>query len=391
MATIKYDNVEKTYPDGTKAIPGISLEVRDGEFMVFVGPSGCGKSTVLRLTAGLEDITGGSLFIGDRVVNSLAPQQRDIAMVFQDYALYPHMTVRDNIGFALRMMGRPKSEIRQRVEAAAGRLSLTALLDRKPRNLSGGQRQRVAMGRAIVREPQAFLMDEPLSNLDAKLRVQMRAEISSLQRQLGVTTVYVTHDQVEAMTMGDRVAVMKSGLLQQVAPPEELYERPVNIFVAGFIGSPKMNLFESVLRRDRDGGTFVTFGAQELAIPKEVLRERPSLGQRKDGPIKVGIRPDGFILTPNGSSDQSIEVTTEVVESLGNERMVHFIAQVRKASDADTRDQRTDLEEIAPDAGTSMFIARVPPYPRVHERETIRLGVNTKGLYFFDEEGNSLF
>ncbi len=220
MATIKYDNVEKTYPDGTKAIPGISLDVRDGEFMVFVGPSGCGKSTVLRLTAGLEDITGGSLFIGDRVVNSLPPQQRDIAMVFQDYALYPHMTVRDNIGFALRMMGRPKSEIHQRVEAAASRLSLTALLDRKPRNLSGGQRQRVAMGRAIVREPQAFLMDEPLSNLDAKLRVQMRAEISSLQRQLGVTTVYVTHDQVEAMTMGDRVAVMKSGLLQQVAPPD---------------------------------------------------------------------------------------------------------------------------------------------------------------------------
>src|SRR6266481_5862151 len=211
MATIKYDNVEKTYPDGTKAIPGISLEVRDGEFMVFVGPSGCGKSTVLRLTAGLEDITGGLLFIGDRVVNSLPPQQRDIAMVFQDYALYPHMTVRDNIGFALRMMGRPKSEIRERVEAAASRLSLTALLDRKPRNLSGGQRQRVAMGRAIVREPQAFLMDEPLSNLDAKLRVQMRAELVKLHRTLGVTTIYVTHDQTEAMTLGQRVAVLNQG------------------------------------------------------------------------------------------------------------------------------------------------------------------------------------
>jgi multiple sugar transport system ATP-binding protein len=390
MATIKYDGVEKTYPDGTKAIPGISLEVRDREFMVFVGPSGCGKTTVLRMTAGLEDITGGRLYIGDRVVNSLPPQKRDIAMVFQDYALYPHMTVRDNIGFALRMMGRPKSEIRQRVDAAAARLSLTALLDRKPRNLSGGQRQRVAMGRAIVREPQAFLMDEPLSNLDAKLRVQMRAEISSLQRQLGVTTVYVTHDQVEAMTMGDRVAVMKSGLLQQVAPPEELYERPVNIFVAGFIGSPKMNLFESVLRRRSGGGAYVTFGQQELAIPDDVLRERPALRERNEGPIKVGIRPDGFFLSPNGPSDQSLQVTTEVVESLGNERMVHFIAPVRKASDADARDQRTELEEITPDGGTSMFIARIPPYPKVREREAVRFGVNTKGLYFFDEEGNSL-
>ncbi len=292
MATIKYDGVEKTYPDGTRAIPGISLEVRDREFMVFVGPSGCGKTTVLRMTAGLEDITGGRLYIGDRVVNSLPPQKRDIAMVFQDYALYPHMTVRDNIGFALRMMGRPKSEIRQRVEAAAARLSLTALLDRKPRNLSGGQRQRVAMGRAIVREPQAFLMDEPLSNLDAKLRVQMRAEISSLQRQLGVTTVYVTHDQVEAMTMGDRVAVMKSGLLQQVAPPEELYERPVNIFVAGFIGSPKMNLFESVLRRRPGGGAYVTFGQQELAIPDDVQSKwvsgpMDSFSVPTDRPIKA--------------------------------------------------------------------------------------------------------
>src|SRR5258708_17362965 len=219
MATIKYDNVEKTYPDGTKAIPGISLEVRDREFMVFVGPSGCGKTTVLRMTAGLEDITGGRLYIGDRVVNSLPPQKRDIAMVFQDYALYPHMTVRDNIGFALRLMGRPKSEIRQRVEAAGARLSLNALLDRNPRNLSGGQRQRVAMGRAIVREPQAFLMDEPLSNLDAKLRVSMRASLSQLHERLGVTTVYVTHDQVEAMPLGQRVGVLREGKLHQAAPP----------------------------------------------------------------------------------------------------------------------------------------------------------------------------
>src|SRR6266568_8442556 len=390
MAQIILDHVEKAYPGGVKAVDELSLNIADGEFMVLVGPSGCGKSTALRSLAGLAEITAGTITIGDRVVNDLPPKDRDIAMVFQNYALYPHMSVEQNLAFGLQLRKTPKDEIKRRVDEAAKMLGLEPYLKRKPAALSGGQRQRVAMGRAIVREPQAFLMDEPLSNLDAKLRVQMRAEISSIQRQLGVTTVYVTHDQVEAMTMGDRVAVMKSGLLQQVAPPEELYERPVNIFVAGFIGSPKMNLFESVLRRDRDGGTFVTFGAQELAIPDDVLGERPALRERNEGPIKVGIRPDGFFLSPNGPSDQSLQVTTEVVESLGNERMVHFIAPVRKASDADARDQRTELEEITPDGGTSMFIARVPPYPKVRERETVRLGVNTKGLYFFDEEGNSL-
>jgi multiple sugar transport system ATP-binding protein len=391
MATITYDAVEKTYPDGTKAIPGFSLEVKDGEFMVFVGPSGCGKSTALRMTAGLEEITGGRLYIGDRVVNGLPPQQRDIAMVFQDYALYPHMTVRDNMGFALRMMRLPKVEIRKRVEAAAELLSLTALLERKPRNLSGGQRQRVAMGRAIVRQPQVFLMDEPLSNLDAMLRVQMRAEISLLQHQLGVTTIYVTHDQVEAMTMGDRVAVMKAGVLQQSAPPEDLYERPVNIFVAGFIGSPKMNLFASVLRRHPGGQASIKFGSQDLLIPDEVIRARPSIRDRMEGPVIVGVRPEGFFLSPDGPPDQTVQVKADVVESLGNERMVYFSAPVRKATDTDTRDQRTEIEGITTDADTSILIARVAPYPRVEHGQTLRLGVNTRMLYFFDEEGNSLF
>src|SRR6478609_206397 len=268
MASITYQKMKKVYDDGTEAIPGMDLEVRDGEFMVFVGPSGCGKSTALRMTAGLEDISGGRLLIGDQVVNNKSPQERDIAMVFQDYALYPHMTVGQNMGFALKMMRIPKDEIRKRVQQAADRLSLTALLDRKPKNLSGGQRQRVAMGRAIVRQPQAFLMDEPLSNLDAKLRLQMRAEIDALQHQLGVTTLYVTHDQTEAMTMGDRVAVMKNGRLMQCASPQELYDDPANVFVAGFIGSPKMNLFTSTLVHDPDGSARLSFGAgHDLTIP----------------------------------------------------------------------------------------------------------------------------
>src|SRR6478735_2547472 len=268
MATITYQKMRKVYDDGTEAIPGMDLEVKDGEFMVFVGPSGCGKSTALRMTAGLEDISGGRLLIGDQVVNGKSPQERDIAMVFQDYALYPHMTVGQNMGFALKMMRIPKDEIRRRVGEAAERLSLTALLDRKPKNLSGGQRQRVAMGRAIVRQPQAFLMDEPLSNLDAKLRVQMREEIARLQHDLGVTTIYVTHDQVEAMTRGDRVAVMRKGELQQVADPQELYDRPVNLFVGGFIGSPAMNMIEATLERV-NGGLSAKVGSQSITLDGE--------------------------------------------------------------------------------------------------------------------------
>ncbi|WP_017616637.1 ABC transporter ATP-binding protein, partial [Nocardiopsis gilva] len=250
MARVQLAGVGKTYPDGTSAVSGLDLDIGEGEFLVLVGPSGCGKSTALRMIAGLEEITAGTLSIGDRVVNRTPARDRDVAMVFQSYALYPHLSVRDNIGFGLQLRKLPKAEIKERVEEAAATLGLTEHLDRRPRNLSGGQRQRVAMGRAIVRSPKAFLMDEPLSNLDAKLRVQMRAEISRIQRNLGVTTIYVTHDQVEAMTLGDRVAVLKKGVLQQVAPPQELYERPANIFVAGFIGSPAMNLLQARLETD---------------------------------------------------------------------------------------------------------------------------------------------
>lgn len=275
-ATVTLDNVSKVYPNGFQAIQDLSIDIVDGEFLVLVGPSGCGKSTALRMIAGLEEISGGELRIGDRVVNDVEPKDRDIVMVFQNYALYPHMTVEENIGFALKLAKVSKEEIAQRVARAAEILELTSYLDRKSGQLSGGQRQRVAMGRAIVREPAAFLMDEPLSNLDAKLRVQMRAEIAALQRSLGVTTFYVTHDQVEAMTMGDRVAVIKDGVLQQVDTPQNLYDAPVNVFVAAFIGSPSMNLFAATLSVDGDSAV-LTLGSQQLTLSDEVLKSQPAL------------------------------------------------------------------------------------------------------------------
>jgi multiple sugar transport system ATP-binding protein len=386
MASITFDRIKKVYPDGTEAIPSFSLEIQDGEFMVIVGPSGCGKSTALRM------ISGGRLYVGDELVNGKSPERRDIAMVFQDYALYPHMTVRDNIGFALRMMKVPKDEIRKRVDDVAERLSLTALLERKPKNLSGGQRQRVAMGRAIVRKPKAFLMDEPLSNLDAKLRVQMRAEIAALQRQLGVTTLYVTHDQVEAMTMGDRVAVMKGGRLQQCAPPQELYEQPANLFVAGFIGSPKMNLFKSVLRKVEGGGIELSFGQQWLQLDAAAVAARPALAALSGGPIRVGLRPEGFSIVSDGDSAHSIDVRADVVEMLGPETLVHFIAPVESAAGSDGRDQAKEDEEesILAGEGTSVMCARLVPPVKVPEGATIRLKVDTEALYFFDAEGEAL-
>ncbi|MFN8124075.1 MAG: sn-glycerol-3-phosphate ABC transporter ATP-binding protein UgpC [Thermoleophilia bacterium] len=392
MASITYDRVRKVYADGTEAIPGLDLQVEDGEFMVFVGPSGCGKSTALRMTAGLEDISGGRLLIGDDVVNRKSPQERDIAMVFQDYALYPHMTVRDNLGFALKMMKLPKDEIARRVDKAAERLSLSALLDRRPKNLSGGQRQRVAMGRAIVREPQAFLMDEPLSNLDAKLRVQMRGEISALQRQLGVTTLYVTHDQVEAMTMGSRVAVMKNGRLQQVAAPQELYDEPANVFVAGFIGSPKMNLFHSTLRQGENGGLAFTFGDRSIAIPADVVSRRPGLAPHVGKPITVGIRPEGFVRAEE-AGPETLEVTAEVVEMLGSETLVFFVAPVEQASDADVRDraQASDEEEsILAEEGKSVMCARLVPPVRLDPGTGIRLRIDPTRLYLFDADGDAI-
>jgi multiple sugar transport system ATP-binding protein len=388
VATITYGSVGKVYPDGTEAVAELELEIADGELMVLVGPSGCGKSTVLRMTAGLEEITSGRLLIGDEVINAKPPQERDVAMVFQDYALYPHMTVRQNMGFALRMMKLPRAEIRRRVEQAAERLSLTALLDRRPKHLSGGQRQRVAMGRAIVREPRAFLMDEPLSNLDAKLRVQMRAEISALQKQLGTTTVYVTHDQVEAMTMGDRVAVLNNGRLQQCAPPQELYDDPVNVFVAGFIGSPKMNLFKSHLRRD-GGSISLRFGPQELRLPPEQVSAWPALRDYPEGAITVGIRPEGLRVSPEADGALSLDVTADVVEMLGPETLIYFVAPVEPASDADVR-EREEEESILARHGTSVMCARLVPPVRLREGSGIHLSIDTKQLYLFEDKGDAL-
>src|SRR4051794_33547052 len=290
MAGVTFEGVGKVYPDGTRAVSDVDLEIEDGEFVVLVGPSGCGKTTALRMVAGLEDISEGVLRIGDRVVNHMPPRDRDIAMVFQSYALYPHLTVYDNIAFGLKLRKEKKSEIEKRVREAAGILGLEPFLKRKPRALSGGQRQRVAMGRAIVRRPQAFLMDEPLSNLDAKLRVQTRAEIARLQNDLGTTTIYVTHDQVEAMTMGDRVAVMRKGELQQVAPPQELYDRPVNLFVGGFIGSPAMNMVEATLAKS-NGGYAVETGGQRIVLDQELISARSGLRAYEGKPIVLGIRP----------------------------------------------------------------------------------------------------
>ncbi|GAA3835027.1 ABC transporter ATP-binding protein [Streptomyces phyllanthi] len=317
MATVSFDKATRIYPGTEKpAVDALDIHIEDGEFLVLVGPSGCGKSTSLRMLAGLEDVNAGAIRIGDRDVTHLPPKDRDIAMVFQNYALYPHMTVADNMGFALKIAGVPKAEIRQKVEDAAKILDLTEYLARKPKALSGGQRQRVAMGRAIVREPQVFLMDEPLSNLDAKLRVSTRTQIASLQRRLGITTVYVTHDQVEAMTMGDRVAVLKDGLLQQVDTPRNMYDRPANLFVAGFIGSPAMNLVEVPIT---DGG--VKFGNSVVPVDRDALSAAP------DKTVTVGVRPEHFDVA-GPDSDQGLAVTVNVVEELGADAYVYGTAKV---------------------------------------------------------------
>src|SRR6476660_9247284 len=326
MAEIAYDSVAKIYPDGTQAVHDLDLEIADGELMVLVGPSGCGKTTALRMLAGLEEISDGEIRIGDVIVNDLTPKERDIAMVFQSYALYPHMSVYDNLAFGLKLHKVPKAEIKERVQRAAKILQIEDFLKRKPRALSGGQRQRVAMGRAIVRAPPAYLMDEPLSNLDAKLRVQTRAEIHQLQRRLGVTTIYVTHDQVEAMTMGDRVAVMRGGHLQQVDTPQVLYDQPVNEFVAGFIGSPSINLVEAVLERD-DGSFVVTFGDHRLAVDELAARNRSGLAEYVGRPLILGIRPEDIedaSLQPDAPADRRIKTVAILTEPLGAEVLMHF-------------------------------------------------------------------
>jgi multiple sugar transport system ATP-binding protein len=325
LATVSFEDVAKVYPDGTRAVSALSITIGDGEFMVFVGPSGCGKTTALRMVAGLESISEGVVRIGDRVVNHVPSRDRDIAMVFQSYALYPHLNVYENIAFGLRVRKMSKAEIDGRVQRAAAMLGLEGFLDRKPRALSGGQRQRVAMGRAIVREPAAFLMDEPLSNLDAKLRVQMRAEIGGLQHDLGVTTIYVTHDQVEAMTMGDRVAVMRKGEMQQVAPPQELYDDPVNLFVAGFIGSPAMNVFEGTIRAS-NGGLAVAAGSQRLTLDETAVNARPALRAYADRTVIVGIRPEDIedaALAPETAVDR-LRGKVLLTEALGSEIVVHL-------------------------------------------------------------------
>ncbi|MFI8099578.1 ABC transporter ATP-binding protein [Streptomyces sp. NPDC086023] len=317
MASVTFDGATRLYPGADKpAVDALNLEIEHGEFLVLVGPSGCGKSTSLRMLAGLEDVNGGAIRIGDKDVTHLPPKDRDIAMVFQNYALYPHMTVADNMGFALKIAGEDKATIRRKVEDAAKMLDLTQYLDRKPKALSGGQRQRVAMGRAIVRKPQVFLMDEPLSNLDAKLRVSTRTQIAALQRDLGITTVYVTHDQVEAMTMGDRVAVLKDGLLQQVDTPRNMYDRPANLFVAGFIGSPAMNLVEVAIT---DGG--VKFGDSVVPVSREALAGATDKG---DKTVTVGIRPEHFDLADEGG----LAVRVNVVEELGADGYVYGTAEI---------------------------------------------------------------
>ena len=321
-----FDEVTKVYGDGTKAVDSLALNISDGEFMVLVGPSGCGKTTALRMVAGLEDISGGVVRIGEQVVNYVPSRDRDIAMVFQSYALYPHLSVYDNIAFGLRVKKMPKAEIDRRVRNAAHVLGLEPFLKRKPRALSGGQRQRVAMGRAIVREPSAFLMDEPLSNLDAKLRVQMRAEVSRLQRDLGTTTIYVTHDQIEAMTMGDRVAVMRKGELQQVADPQTLYDRPVNLFVGGFIGSPAMNMIEATVAR-ANGGFALDVGAQRIGLDEATLARRPALRSYEGRTVILGIRPEDLedaSLDPDVPADRRLRGVVELREALGSELIVHF-------------------------------------------------------------------
>ncbi|HEX6569620.1 MAG TPA: sn-glycerol-3-phosphate ABC transporter ATP-binding protein UgpC [Acidimicrobiales bacterium] len=391
MSEIVLDDVWKVFGDGTEAVRSFDLEIADAEFVVLVGPSGCGKTTVLRMVAGLEAISKGTVAIGERVVNDVPPKERDIAMVFQNYALYPHMSVFDNMAFGLKLQKVARTEIEERVRDAAQILGLGELLKRKPAALSGGQRQRVAMGRAIVRHPQAFLMDEPLSNLDAKLRVQTRAEISKLQHDLGVTTIYVTHDQIEAMTMGDRVAVMRKGVLQQVDTPQSLYEHPINLFVAGFIGSPAMNLVEASLVSS-DGAMAVEMGGYRLPVPDEILAERPDLRGYGGRKVVLGIRPEDMedaALVSDAPAERRISSTVELREALGSDVVVHFSIDAPPAVTEDVKELAADVDATAegPTAGeASSVVARLNPRTRATHGEPIELVVDTHRLHFFDAD-----
>jgi multiple sugar transport system ATP-binding protein len=388
MANLELENINKVYENGFHAVHDLSLDVEDGEFLVLVGPSGCGKSTALRMVAGLESISSGTLSINGRVVNEVHPKDRDIAMVFQNYALYPHMTVAENIGFALKLKRTPKSEIDQRVGDAARMLELEEWLERKPGQLSGGQRQRVAMGRAIVRRPAVFLMDEPLSNLDAKLRVQMRADVAKLQRNLGVTTMYVTHDQVEAMTMGDRVAVMRKGILQQVASPQTLYDTPGNLFVAAFIGSPAMNLFAADISEE-NGTLWLSTPDGRIRLSEQAASAHPALKNHVGSRIAVGIRPENLhdpADRPGHPDDQKLPATVELREALGSDLVVHFSAPGERVSVEDVKEGTTEHTSVAltEDENTMQIVARFGPRSAVKLGDTVPIAVETERMHFFD-------
>jgi multiple sugar transport system ATP-binding protein len=407
MAEVTMEDVTKVYGEDVVAVRDMNLDIPDGEFVVFVGPSGCGKSTALRMIAGLEDISSGKVFIGDQVVNDLPPRQRDIAMVFQNYALYPHMNVRENMGFALKLRKMDKGEIDRRVEEAARILSIERFLDRKPKALSGGQRQRVALGRAIVREPKAFLMDEPLSNLDAKLRVQMRTEIAKLHNRIGVTTIYVTHDQTEAMTMADRIVVLKDGVVQQIDSPQQMYDHPNNVFVAGFIGSPAMNFLRARLEQD-NGGYAVTFGSTRIPLSREVVgevkeRRGQDLGEHV-GELVLGVRPEDMEDAQTEAAEvlggaegtSCVDVQAQVIESMGSEKYVYFEPPREQTVHLESVGEMTDdagggAEEdtyggSAEDPGGNLMVARVAPESTAREGETIRLVVDSSKIRLFDPE-----
>jgi multiple sugar transport system ATP-binding protein len=380
VASIDITSVSKVYPSGLEAVQNLDLHVADGELMVVVGPSGCGKTSVLRMVAGLEDITSGTISIGDQVVNDVGPRDRDIAMVFQSYALYPQMNVAQNIGFPLKMKKLPKSEIESRVKAAAKILGITEWLNRKPSQLSGGQRQRVAMGRAIVREPSAFLMDEPLSNLDAKLRVQMRAEVARVQKRIGVATLYVTHDQTEAMTLGHRVAVLRLGVLQQCDVPQILYDRPANTFVAGFIGSPAMNLLQASLSQDAET---LKVGTQLLPVDPDILAKRPGLKRYGGRTVVMGVRPEDLRVAPAEGADVSLSGAVELVEALGSELLVHFTLDA-KIVRAELPGEHGTAEESDSDGDLDSCVARVEPRHSVRAGERVTFSISPSRFEFFD-------
>jgi multiple sugar transport system ATP-binding protein len=379
MAEIRLERLTKVYGDGTRAVSELDLEIDDGEFVVLVGPSGCGKTSALRMVAGLEPITAGRVVIGGEVVNKLPPKDRDIAMIFQNYALYPHMSAFDNMAFGLKLRGMKRDRRGERVNGTARTLGLAEVLPKKPRTLSGGQRQRVAMGRAIVREPRAFLMDEPLSNLDAKLRVEMRAEIARLQRELGVTTIYVTHDQVEAMTLGDRVAIMRDGVLQQVAKPQELYDRPRNLFVAEFIGSPAMNLIGADLVRS-DGALVAQFGDHSLRIGERVLSNRPALTRLEGKRIILGVRPEDIEDVEFGEGEP-LSAVVDIREDMGSEVFVHFGIGGKPVVGEDVR---AAVGEDAAEVKRSIWVARVDRDTKAEEERPLELAVDANRLHFFD-------